>query len=202
MTSFLLPCSCGQKLEVTAAQAGQRLTCACGREVDVPTLRGLQSLERTGDVERPAPRRWGARQGMLFLGTAIVAVAIVAAVGLEFFRPPEWTIVERLAPPNPQKLLWKDWFEPMSIYDKLTPAEVWLTWDITAPVGVDRAVTSNGIIADRNQDPKTSNWRLERLLAWVAGGIGVALIVISLLIPSRSVRRPTARKRKQAGATP
>jgi hypothetical protein len=48
---FLLPCDCGKKLIVDATQAGEQLSCECGASLAVPTLRGLESLER---LDEPA----------------------------------------------------------------------------------------------------------------------------------------------------
>jgi hypothetical protein len=199
MSSFLLPCECGRKLEVTAAQAGQRMTCACGRAVDVPTLRGLQSLERTGDETAPTPRRWGARQGLLFLGTAIALVSLIAAVGLELTRPKGLIVVERLLPPlNHPGIPLQDSIEPMTNFQSLTPADVWLTWQITTPVGADPRASVYGSIADHSETHSVLSWRDWRFMVWIIGGIGIALITASLLIPARKVR-PTARNR--AGST-
>jgi len=195
MHSFLLPCECGHKLEVTAAQAGQRLTCACGRGIDVPTLRGLQSLERTGGDTAPAPRRWGARQGLLFLGTAIALVSLIAAVGLELTRPKGLIVVERLLPPlGHPGLPLQDSIEPMPNFKTLAPADVWLTWQITTPVGADPRASVYGSIADHNETRWVLSWRDWRSMVWITGGIGIALITASLLIPARKVR-PKARNR-------
>jgi hypothetical protein len=165
----------------------------------VPTLRGLQSLERTHDDEgarAPAPRRWGARQGLLFLGTLLAVVSLVAAVGLEFFRPTQLMVVERLLPPtNPPGPVVRDWPEPMAVFKSLTPADVWLTWEITAPVGADRRATMIGHFADQNETHWVLAWQDWKYMVWVIGGFGVALIAVSLLIPAKSARRPIARNR-------
>jgi hypothetical protein len=154
----------------------------------------MQSLERTGEDARPAPRRWGARQGLLFLGATITIVSLIAAVGLQFLRPTEVMIVERLVPPSkPPGHLWQDWMEPMSILPTLTPADVWLTWDITAPEGADRRVTKSGLYADSNETHWVLAWEDWRYMVWIIGGIGVVILVVSLLIPARSVRRPIPR---------
>jgi len=166
----------------------------------VPTLRGLQSLERTREPAEPAPRRWGARQGLLFLGATIAVVSLLAAVGLEVFRPTELVVVERLLPPSkPPGHLWQDWLEPMSVLPSLTHADVWLTWEITAPLGADRRVSVAGLYADSNETHWVLAWRDWRYMVWIIGGIGVVIVVISLLIPARSVRRPAPRNR--AGTT-
>ncbi len=41
---FEIDCACGQKLTVTAGQAGSQIACVCGKSVDVPTIRELRRL--------------------------------------------------------------------------------------------------------------------------------------------------------------
>lgn len=164
----------------------------------MPTLRGLQSLERVGGEVAAAPqRRWGPRQGLLFLGGVLAVVSLAVAVWLEFTKPVPLMIVERFLP---KSVGGKDVFDsPVSAADfhSLKPAEVWLTWQITAPVGADRRYTRGGIDVDHYETLWNSNWHDWRYLDWGAGGIGVALIAIGLLIPERRARRPV---RRRAGA--
>jgi hypothetical protein len=40
-----MPCPCGRKIEVTAADAGTRIACECGVEQPVPSLSRLRELE-------------------------------------------------------------------------------------------------------------------------------------------------------------
>ncbi len=67
-------------------QAGQRLQCACGREIEVPSVRHLRELEPVGDVG-PVQVPWSARQGLVFLGIAIIVVSAVAAGAIAIMRP-------------------------------------------------------------------------------------------------------------------
>jgi hypothetical protein len=75
MTEYLLPCSCGQKLAVSARQAGESVRCSCGATLEVPTLRGLDTLERAAAPAAPG-RTWGDRQRAVFL---LVVAALAAA---------------------------------------------------------------------------------------------------------------------------
>lgn len=91
-THYLLPCSCGRNLHVDASQAGLPLECVCGAKLEVPTMRGLAMLERvpeqsTGAVEDAAP--WGPRQGLMFLGGAILAVGLGITAFFAARVPPE-----------------------------------------------------------------------------------------------------------------
>ena len=85
---YLLPCQCGQKLPVDASQAGLRIRCVCGAQPQVPTLRGLATLERAiASSAGPRARSWGPRQAVAFLGLSIFTVAAAAAVVLWFTFP-------------------------------------------------------------------------------------------------------------------
>jgi hypothetical protein len=85
---YLLACpQCGSKAPVDGGQAGQLLRCAsCGHEFEVPSVRHLRELEPVAADEVPAPT-WSSRQGLLFLGTALVAIAIVAGGAIVALRP-------------------------------------------------------------------------------------------------------------------
>ena len=76
---YLVPCTCGNKVQVRARQAGDQVTCKCGAVVNVPTIRGLKQLETVIDEdERPdAPRSsW---QGPIF-SLGLVALFIGAMI--------------------------------------------------------------------------------------------------------------------------
>lgn len=67
-------------------QAGQPLRCICGQEVEAPSIRHLRELESVADQEIPSPT-WTVRQGLVFLGTAILGLAILAAGAIVVLRP-------------------------------------------------------------------------------------------------------------------
>jgi hypothetical protein len=87
---YLLPCSCGEKLRIVAAQAGEQVVCTCGKSVPVPTLRELRKLE-------PAPPEagsqvatgWNAWNGLIFSGGAFLCLAAIIGMlyaGVMIFR--------------------------------------------------------------------------------------------------------------------
>src|SRR5687767_1286650 len=94
---YLLPCSCGQKIRVEAAQAGGEVACACGRKQSVPTLRGLRQLEMAASNEGPSrrsPRSWGPLRGALFSSGLVVLVGSLLFLGytyLQFAQASEFT---------------------------------------------------------------------------------------------------------------
>jgi hypothetical protein len=91
-TTYLLPCQCGKKNQIDSSQAGLSVRCECGAQLAVPTMRGLSVLERVDTAPRttssqPAPA-WGARQGLIFLGSTIIVLSALAALGLWWIRMP------------------------------------------------------------------------------------------------------------------
>ncbi len=82
-TSYLLPCSCGQKVRVEVGQAGGSARCTCGAQLDVPAMRQIRDLEEApSDDRRPdAPAdSWSPRKGAILLGLVIAAVSAGAGV--------------------------------------------------------------------------------------------------------------------------
>ena len=89
-TFFLLPCSCGNKIPIERAQAGQIVRCACGAELDVPTMQAIGRLEQaaaTAGSAEPAASRWGLWQGLVLLGITITLPALGWAVYLGITWP-------------------------------------------------------------------------------------------------------------------
>ncbi|MBX3415712.1 MAG: hypothetical protein KF708_23710 [Pirellulales bacterium] len=73
--AYLLPCTCGQKIEVDSTKAGLTVTCTCGKTLDVPTMRHLGDLERVGSAPRAATS-WGPRQGYTLLGALVLLLGL------------------------------------------------------------------------------------------------------------------------------
>src|ERR1700676_1673876 len=129
MSHYLLPCECGRKLAVTATQAGEQLKCACGRQLEVPTLRGLDLLERQvepASVPELAP--WGWRQGVAFLGAAIFVLASIGLVVLQLLKPE--SLEKALVDARSERL----------DFTALPPAAAWLHWH-RVEIGLDRPLT-------------------------------------------------------------
>jgi hypothetical protein len=57
--NYSLPCSCGEPIIVSAAQAGSEATCTCGKVVRVPSLSKLKSAT---EVEQPTTAQLQARE--------------------------------------------------------------------------------------------------------------------------------------------
>ncbi len=194
---FLLHCPCGQKVEVTGAQAGGRVACACGQTIDVPTLRELQSLERVEDGATPyRARNWSARHGLIFLGGSIAVVALIVSAWLQVNRPRGVMVVNRLMPASDRKdAPWTDSsIEWLTGFKTLSPGEVWLTWSTTMPVGADPRLTIYGMRAQYAESRMAIDSRDYRYLAWAFGAVGVVLLAAGLLIPQPQARRGPARR--------
>ena len=91
---YLVPCTCGQKVRVEAAQAGGQVPCACGLRVAVPTLRGLKQLE-LAPSEQAAPRAgWSQTHGAIFstgLFVALVAAVVAATAFVQYLQVANFT---------------------------------------------------------------------------------------------------------------
>jgi hypothetical protein len=89
MSSFLLPCGCGQRTPVSIAQAGQSIRCACGAQLEVPTLRGLKALPRAGEEQARTSRRptWNNWHRVVFV-LLVIALGSLAVCGYLATRLP------------------------------------------------------------------------------------------------------------------
>ncbi len=90
-TRYLLPCSCGKKIAIEVAQAGQTVRCACGAEIEAPTMREITSLEQ---VEPEAQTRhsrpsagWSRRQAWMLFGAVLTIGAVAMTAWLQWSRP-------------------------------------------------------------------------------------------------------------------
>lgn len=88
-TTYLLPCSCGEKVPVEPRQAGEVIKCSCGVALDAPTLLEMAALEkaRPNPESRRSPEPWGVRQSLALLGAVILFAALGLTVVLLFNQP-------------------------------------------------------------------------------------------------------------------
>jgi hypothetical protein len=135
---------------------------------------------------------------LLFLGTVIFVVGLIGAAWLHVSRPKGLMVVERLSPPTGHvDNTVRNTTELLSNFPTLAPADVWLTWQITAPVGADMRLTRLGFATEQTETRWTDNWRDWNYLVRIVQFIGVVLIGGGLLIPQRRARRPA---KARAGA--
>lgn len=130
MPQYLLPCTCGQRVTVTTAQAGSRVRCSCGRMLDVPTLRGLSRLEVAAASREAAGRwAWGPVRGGVFAGGLLVAAVgfvLVAFYGVRSLQ------LASLAVDRSADVV----REESAFIDQRTPAEVLDLWNAEAAEGL------------------------------------------------------------------
>jgi len=163
-TKYLLPCSCGDRIAVDAAQAGQRVRCSCGAELEVPTLMGLRKLEpsvATPQGPRRNPIAWGPRQALMLLGAIIVILGASWAA---------WCLASR----------------PRFVFDRLAPLDALSLWELLKS-GVDAppAQIERWMAASREYG------NLWAGVGWAAAAIGALIFAASFAIPgpSRKSRR-------------
>jgi hypothetical protein len=165
MSTFLLPCACGQKTEVSVAQAGQSIRCACGAQLDVPTLRGLRALAGSEPVQRAAgtrpPRVWNNWHRVALLLILISACSFAAGGYMAVTLPPAAVL------PTPDEI--GEWFETSSHVDVRKAFEDLKKGLPTAPIAPDP-------IEERR---KWMLWGITIALAIGALGLAAAPIVLA-----------------------
>jgi len=125
-TRYLLPCQCGEKIPVEAAQAGQIVQCPCGRNLEVPTMLRLRFLEAVQDeVDYGAGEGWEFRQGLTLVGAVVALAAVAGAVYFHVNRPkpPAAIVVEEAFRDRVEDLTLVEthsWWEELrfGLYDK------------------------------------------------------------------------------------
>jgi len=93
---YLLECSCGKEIPVTASQAGQSIRCSCGQELEVPTLLKLKRLKTVEDEPSVLAKEsgtgstgnWGVAQGLVTVGVLITLLAVGWLVFVVLNKPP------------------------------------------------------------------------------------------------------------------
>jgi hypothetical protein len=168
MAHYLLPCNCGRRLTVTAAQAGDLLQCECGQRIEVPTLRHLAALEQVAEAPQ-RERSWGARQGVIFLGGTLIVLAAAALVWLQIREPK----------PIHEPLMQAD----VNRINKMTPGELWAIWP-QFEQGIQRMLFGFEAAAFERNRYEMSQWRQWRWTAIAVAGAGVIVIAIGVFVVS------------------
>ena len=105
---YLLPCaSCGEKIPVEVAQAGQEIECKCGAGVSVPTMAGIRALQRAEPSPGPQspPSRWEARHGVLLVGVVFTCAALCVTAWFYHVARPRMAEIEEMHPLG----VWMEW---------------------------------------------------------------------------------------------
>jgi hypothetical protein len=181
-TTYLLPCQCGEKLQVDASESGLVMKCRCGASLEVPTMRGLSRLERVMVEAAPGPASsWGGAQRGMAVGALVVLLGLAFAI--------YWTVrplprAEDLFDDGELAKLGLDRNEEAITETKLGTVQLW------------RRIQSQGLTL---ADPKlVEKYRMERrvhvwwrLVGFIVAGLGLAVLGTSAAIYwGRSPRSP------------
>jgi hypothetical protein len=180
MSSYLLPCPCGNTTPVDIGQAGGRVTCSCGAQLDVPPLRQLRHLPREIVLQgKKTAGNWGARQGI------VAASLIIATVFLAWGSWIWWS--EPVVPK----------FDPAARLQAVenqikTPAGAWEAW-----IDYYRPMAENGIPVFRIGnaafvETRIAHARFLRWMLWAVAGV-MAIVAISGALWPQSGRRSQPR---------
>ena len=162
MSKYLLPCECGKGIAIDPSQAGQQIACECGKLLEVPTLRGVRTLEPVPETTSPSRQaaEWNSSRGVIFAGSLILFVvgAAVSYFGYEGLR----------ATPNITRKAETESFD--KAIDEMSLDEVYETW---------KGIREHGL-GERGQNVYVNirSFRAgrQRILA-----IGIALCVVGLI---------------------
>jgi hypothetical protein len=187
-TTYLLPCTCGERHQVDASESGLVMKCRCGASLKVPTLRGLAQLEKVVvDEGLPGQQAWGGAQRGMAIGALLAVVGLAAGI--------YWTVRPL---PQPQ-----DIFEPAQL-GKLgigedtgamasTPAGAMALW---------RTIETQGLYAAAPKEVEKYQ-RARRVIVWwravayVVTGVGLVVLGASFFAYRR---RGSRRRRPQPAA--
>jgi len=175
MPDYLLPCSCGQKTRITAAQAGAAVVCVCGSRLSAPTLRGLRQLEIAPEKPRAKTAgRWSSVHGALFasgLSIASIGLLFLAFYGLRYVQlgghPIMRDITDQVVKAEQARI------------DKLTPVEALAEWSENVKDGLGEPeeppwVKANKVMAGYKTYIRAST---------IALIVGAALAGLALALP-------------------
>ncbi len=183
---YLLPCQCGHRTEVRPDQAGLEVTCACGAVLRVPTMRGLNSLERVADASVTAarPRAWGPGHAMAFVGAIIVAVGI------------GWGLLNsKAAGVAEQASIETDRAAHRADIEAASPAQLWIEWS-RMPRSLEQIPVGDDQMSQREQFELVRDAQVLAIenQAWVgfgAAALGGIVCLIGIVLSLQ--RRPAAR---------
>jgi len=176
---YLLPCSCGQKTRITAAQAGAQVRCDCGKSLSVPTLRGIRQLETVPpQANAKSATTWSPIHGGLFasgLATASIGIVFLALFGLRYIQlgwhPITHDFTAEVVKAEQERI------------DKLTPTEALTEWTEEVKGGLGEPeeppwVKANKVLAGYKNVIRAS------VIALIGGAF---LSIVALLLPRSNV---------------
>lgn len=174
---YLLPCGCGESLQVDASQAGSKISCACGNELEVPTMRGLRDLAPVEvDDVRESNQDWSMTQGASFSGGLLL---VFIGIGLAAYAYQYVREAQPLASFDEQR-------HYSETIDDLTPVELLDHWNFWQAEG----------LAHRGTDPSVTARKYRRkyqTVMYVGAGIAVVglIAMFASMFGKQSSRKPS-----------
>jgi hypothetical protein len=164
MSSYLLPCSCGQHVPVSIVQAGQSVRCACGAQLQVPSLRDLRALanvETSGGTPTRTHRlrTWDDRHRLAFL-LCLAALCGLAISAYWALRLPE--LVTRATPRQIE-----EWFQ------QSPPSEIFKMYE-----DLQRGLQPTQVVIAGQAERNSMLWGIRIALAISALGLITAVAVL------------------------
>lgn len=159
---YLLPCTCGKKLTVTASQAGHQVVCTCGATMEVPPFSRLRSLEGVTEETRSRQRlSWGLKQSVMLFGLFISLLSLASAY---------YMYLEEVKPFHDDQMKHK--LRSTSQINAMSPKELWEFWQISKTNFIPFAEARNEMVGSQLRGEM---W--VKIWLWVAAaGGGVVLI--------------------------
>ncbi|MBP86482.1 MAG: hypothetical protein CMJ64_07190 [Planctomycetaceae bacterium] len=158
----LLPCGCGESLQVDASQAGSTIPCVCGRELEVPTLRGIRELAEVDVASVSSKTNWSPLQGASF---TLGLVLVVVGIGVVAYGYP------RLRAAQPYMEI-----DEHKLYDEiladLTPGELYDAWKEVREFGLNGR-GQNEFVMGRKFSARMKTTTIVGLALTVVGGITI-----------------------------
>jgi hypothetical protein len=163
-------------LPVSPFQAGEKITCECGKENDIPSLREIRMLEPAEEEtpQQASPPLWGAPDQLLLIGIIFIGCGAIGAGLLWYFwpiTPPEWEVDLEIIREHTQSLSLE---QSMKLWERLGK-EKWEREDHPY------------VIYYRVESEAFTRWLM---VAAVVAGIGIVLLILSMVVPSRARPRP------------
>ena len=184
MADFLLDCSCGEQVQVTAQQAGGQVTCQCGKSLSVPTLRKLRHLPKVAEEAPPAAAvGWGLRAQLVSLGS-VLTLLLFCAAGYA------WATI-------PDIPTWQDLEEQFvaqreSQIANMSPSAAFFVWQYEYKPLSERGVYLIPIPDPENAAQSAAEKRRIASYAGIGAGVlAVLTVVAAVAVPGRASPRGT-----------
>lgn len=88
---YLLPCKCGQSVEIEPSQAGQTVVCVCGEHLHVPSMLQIKALPPAQEQTPPARKETGVARKMMSVVFFVLSALFFALSLLVILN--EWTAI-------------------------------------------------------------------------------------------------------------